>query len=250
VFLAAYLVTAVPLYLTFTTVGLNELLGMQGRYFIPLALLPVFTLASFLVTKKFAISSTWIIIFLTTTLSLNIVGIILAFYIPCGTTFYQSGLCYQPLYKDFSNETRLSPPISNEVSVSQQVNVACNGLSELRILLTPASPVSQGTTHFLLQNQASDQMLLDTSIQNSQVSADDWFPLRFDPDWGSAGKEYILKILSTDATTGQGLKLLYTPQSEFNLGDLYENGQLQKDHLVLQYGCVTGLRKIGLTSNP
>src|SRR4029079_19368753 len=40
VFLAAYLATAVPLYLTFTTVGLNQLLGVQGRYFIPLALLP------------------------------------------------------------------------------------------------------------------------------------------------------------------------------------------------------------------
>jgi hypothetical protein len=250
VFVAAYLVTAVPLYLTFTTVGLNELLGMQGRYFIPLALLPVLALASFLVTKKIAISSNWIIIFLTTTLSLNIVGIILAFYIPCGTTFYQSGLCYQPLYKDFSNETRLSPPISNEVSVSQQVNVACNGLSELRILLTPASPESQGTTRFLLQNQASGQTLLDSSIQNSQVSADDWFPLRFVPDWQSEGKEYTLKILSTDPTTEQGLKLLYTPQSEFDLGDLYENGQLQKEHLVLQYGCVTGLQKIGLTGKP
>ena len=110
--------------------------------------------------------------------------------------------------------------------------------------------MSQGTTHFLLQNRASGQTLLDSSIQNSQVSADKWFPLRFEPDWHSAGKEYILKILSTDPTTEQGLKLLYTPQSEFDLGDLYENGQLQKEDLVLQYGCATGLRKIWLTAKP
>ena len=135
VFLAAYLVTAVPLYLTFTTVGLNELLGMQGRYFIPLALLPVLALASFWVTKKFTISLNWVMIFLAAALSLNISGIILAFYVPCGTTFYQTGLCYQPLYKDFSNETRLSPPISNEVSVTQEIKVACNGLSELRLFI-------------------------------------------------------------------------------------------------------------------
>jgi uncharacterized membrane protein len=250
VFVAAYLVTAVPLYLTFTTVGLNELLGMQGRYYIPLALLPVLALASFWIAKKFIISSNWIMIFLVVALSLNIAGIILAFYVPCGTTFYQTGLCYQPLYKDFSNETRLSPPISNEVSVTQEINVVCNGLSELRILLTPASPGSPGTTHFLLQNQASGQTLLDSSIRNSQVSADNWFPLRFEPDWHSAGKEYILKILSTDHTTEQGLKLLYTPQSEFDLGDLYENGQLRKEDLVLQYGCTTGLRKIWLTGKP
>jgi hypothetical protein len=91
---------------------------------------------------------------------------------------------------------------------------------------------------------------LDTSIRNNQISADDWVPLRFDPDWQSAGKEYILKIFSTDAPKGQGVKLLYTPQSEFNLGDLSENGRPRKEDLVLQYGCVTGLRKIWLTGKP
>jgi uncharacterized membrane protein len=250
VFLAGYLATAVPLYLTFTTVGLNELLGVQGRYFIPLASLPVLTLAGFLTTKKFTSSSNWIIIFLAVALFLNILGIVLAFYVPCGTTYYQMGLCYQPLYKDFSNETRLSPPISNEISITQGIKVACNGFSEIGLLLTPSMPGDQGSTRFVLQSQTSDRTLLDTSILNRHVLADDWFPLKFDPDWQSAGNEYVLKILGTETTTGRGLKLLYTPQSEFNLGDLYENGQLQKEDLVLQYGCVTGLRKIWLRDNP
>ena len=250
VFLAGYFVTAVPLYLTFTTVGLNELLGMQGRYFIPLALLPVLTLASFLAVRKFTVSSNWILIFLAAALSLNIAGIILAFYVPCGTTFYQSALCYQPIYKDFSNETRLSPPVSNELSVTQGIKVACNGLSEVRILLTPSKSDDQGMTRFILQNSVNNQTLLDTSIRNSQVSADDWVPLKFEPDWKSAGNKYILKILGTDTTTGEGLQLLYTPQSEFNAGDLHENGRLQKEHLILQYGCVTGLQKLWLTRKP
>jgi len=250
IFVACYLVTAVPLYLTFTTVGLNQLLGMQGRYFVPLALLPVLALASVLAEKKSTISSSWIIIFLATALSLNIAGIILAFYVPCGTTYYQTGLCYQPLYKDFSNETRLSPPISKEVSVTQGIKVACNGFSEVRVLLTPSNPNDPGSTRFVLQSQRSNQTLLDASVQNRQVSADDWYPLKFDPDWQSAGNEYILKILGTDATAEQGVKLLYTPQSEFNLGDLHENGQPLKDDLVLQYGCATGLRKIWLTGKP
>lgn len=250
VFLAGYFVTAVPLYLTFTTVGLNELLGMQGRYFIPLALLPVLTLASFVGAKKFTLSSNWIIIFLAVALSLNIAGIVLAFYVPCGTTFYQTALCYQPLYKDFSNETRLSPPVSNELSVTQGIKVACNGLSEVRILLTPSKSDDQGMTRFILQNPVNHQTLLDTSIRNSQVSADDWVPLKFEPDWQSAGNKYILKILGTDTTTGEGLQLLYTPQSEFNLGDLYENGELKKEDLILQYGCVTGLQKLWLRGKP
>jgi uncharacterized membrane protein len=250
VFLAGYLATAVPLYLTFTTVGLNELLGVQGRYFVPLALLPVLVLGSILVPKQFVISSRWVIGFLTVTLAMNIGGIILAFYVPCGTTFYQSGLCYQPLYKDLSNEARLSPPITEEVSITQSIEVACNGFGEVRVLLAPSASGDQGKTRFILQDEASDQILLDTAIVNSQVSADDWVPLRFKPDWQSAGKTYLLKLLGPNAPNGQGLKLLYTPQSEFDLGDLYENEQLQKEDLVLQYGCVTGLRKIWLTGKP
>ena len=250
VFLASYLATAVPLYLTFTTVGLNELLGVQGRYFIPLALLPVLVLASILAIKRITISSNWIIAFLTVALSLNVLGIILAFYVPCGTTFYQTSLCYRPLYKDFTNETRLSPPISAERSVTQGIKVACDGFSEIRVLLTPSIPGDQGTSRFILQDQASDQTLLDTSVTNSQVSSETWYPLRFDPDWQSTEKNYVLKITGTKAFADQGLKLFYTPQSEFNLGNLHENGQLLNQDIVLQYGCVTGLRKIWLTGKP
>jgi hypothetical protein len=250
VFLAGYLATAVPLYLTFTTVGLNELLGVQGRYFVPLALLPVLVLASILAIKRITISSNWIIAFLTVALSLNVLGIILAFYVPCGTTFYQTSLCYRPLYKDFTNETRLSPPISDERSVTQGIKVACDGFSELRVLLTPSTPDDQGTTRFILQDQASDQTLQDTSVTNSLVTEETWYPLRFDPDWQSTEKNYVLKITGTNVSAGQGLKLFYTPQSEFNLGDLHENGQLLDEDVVLQYGCVTGLRKIWLTGGP
>jgi hypothetical protein len=85
---------------------------------------------------------------------------------------------------------------------------------------------------------------LDTSIANDQVTAEDWYPLRFPPDWHSAGKQYVLEISSGNTQGGRGLKFLYTPQSEFNLGNLYQNGVFIKDDLVLQYGCATGLRKI------
>ena len=146
VFLAGYLATAVPLYLTFTTVGLNELLGVQGRYFVPLALLPVLALAGILIPKQFAISSNWVMGLLAVTLAMNIGGIILAFYVPCGTTFYQTSLCYQPLYKDLSNEARLSPPITEEVSITQGIDVACNGFGEVRVLLNPSTSGDQEET--------------------------------------------------------------------------------------------------------
>jgi hypothetical protein len=250
-FVAGYLATILSLYVSFTPVGLDEILGVQGRYFIPLALLLFLSISSLVDTKKIAVSSPkWVAGFLAITLSLNIAGIILSFYVPCGTTFYQTGLCYQPLYKDFTSETRLSPPITNEVSLTQEIQVACNGLTELRVLMTPSVPADKGLTRFILHDQVKDQTLMDSSVSNDQISAETWYALNFDPDWSSTGKKYILEILSTSTSTDHGLRFLYSPQPELDLGKLSENGQAVQEDIVLQYGCITGLRKIWLTGGP
>jgi len=251
VFVTSYLATIVSLYLTFTPVGSDRVFGVQGRYFIPLVLLLFLLLSSLLSTKKLAISSPkWVVGFLAIALSLNIAGIILTFYVPCGTTFYQIGLCYQPLYKDFTSETRLSQPISSEVSLTQEMQVACNGLTELRVLLIPSIPEDKGTTRFILKDQLSIQTLMDSSVPDDEITAETWYSLNFNPDWNSAGKQYILKILSTNTPVDGGLKFLYSPHPEFDLGNLYENGQPVQEDIVLQYGCVTGLRKIWLIGKP
>jgi len=123
-------------------------------------------------------------------------------------------------------------------------------LAELRVWLIPSMPADQGTTRFVLQDPMGDQALFDKSITNNQISTEDWYSLHFDPDWRSAGNHYLLEVTGTDTSPEQGLKLLYTPQSEFNLGDLHENGQLMQEDIVLQYGCVTGLQKIWLAGRP
>jgi len=254
VFVASYFATVISLYLTFTPVGSDQVFGVQGRYFIPLTPLLFLPLAGSSWIRNIIISSPkWIITFLTPTLSLNILGILLSFYIPCGSTFYQTGLCYQPLFRDFSSEAHVSLPISNELSLVQEIQVGCDGLTELRLLAIPSAPGDKGTTRFLLQDPTNTQTLLDTSVVNDQITTEDWYPLRFSPDWHSAGKQYVLTVSSTNTPGAQGLKFLYTPQSEFDLGNLYENGEPIREDLVLQYGCVTGLRKnwsIGQASKP
>ncbi len=251
VFVGGYLATAGAMYTTFTPVGSDQVFGIQGRYLIPLTLLLFLTVASLVWLKKIAISSSkWTVLFLTTTLFLNILGIFLSFHVPCGSTFYQTGLCYRPLTKDFSSETHASQPVSNETSLDREMQVRCDGLVELRILIFPSVPGDQGITRFVLQDATNSQTLLDTSIANAEIPREDWYPLSFEPDWHSAGKQYVLTISSTNTTVGQGLRFLYTPQSDFDLGDFYENGTPLEEDLVLQYGCATGLRKIWLTGKP
>ena len=250
-FVACYFATILSIYTTFTPVGAEEILGVQGRYFIPLVLPLVLALSSISWLRKEAtLSRNWTVVFLSIALSLNILGIMLAFYVPCGTTYYQTGLCYQPLYKDFSPATHLSEPISNEVLITQEVQVACNGLAELRVLLTPSIAETNMTTRFVFEDPSINRNLLDISVTNDLIRSETWHQLSFDPDWRSAGKQYILKLFSTNTPAGHGLRLLYSPQPQSELGSLYENGQLMQDHIVLQYGCITGLRKIWLTGKP
>lgn len=104
-------------------------------------------------------------------------------------------------------------------------------------------------TRFTLQDASTHRTMMDRSIANNQIAQNDWYPLHIDPDWQSAGKQYVLNILSTN-TADEGLKFLYTTQPEFNLGNLYQNGQLMKEDIVLQYGCIAGLQKIWLTGKP
>jgi hypothetical protein len=177
-------------------------------------------------------------------------GIFLSFYVPCGTTFYQTGFCYQPPYKDFTSETHLSQPISNENSRIQEIYPTCNGLTEVRVLLFPSAPGDKGTARFILQDPMGDRTLVDGSLPNDQIPGETWYRLSFHPDWHSAGKQYVLEILGAGTPAGQGLKLLYTSQPEFDLGTLYENGTPLQEDVVLQYGCITGLRKIWLTGKP
>ena len=250
-FVAGYIATIVSLYISYAPVGADQVSGVQGRYFIPLVLPLLLVLSSLSWKEKgFFPSPKWSIFFLTIALSLNLLGIFFSFHVPCGSTFYQTGLCYRPLFKDFPSEVRATEPVSSATSLSQEIRVACNGFAEVRLLITPSTSTDKGSTRFILENSVSEELLLDTSIANEQIRAETWYPLRFEPEWNSAGEQFTLKILGTSISLDQGLQFLFTPQPEFNLGASYENGQLLEDDIVLQYGCVTGLRKIWLTGKP
>jgi uncharacterized membrane protein len=249
VFVTSYITTIVSLYLSYAPVGADQVFGVQGRYFIPLLLPLLLILASFTWRNLF-LSKNWILAILVAALSFNLLGLFLSFHIPCGSTFYQTGLCYRPLFKDFPSEVRTSEPVSNGMSLTQEIRVTCNGLAEVRVLVIPSTADDRGTTRFLLEDASDARTLLDSSIANDQIRGEAWQSLRFAPDWNSAGNRYILEISGNNSAVNQGLRFLFTPQPEFNLGNTYESEQLNEQDIVLQYGCVAGLKKIWLTGKP
>jgi hypothetical protein len=251
VFVAGYVVTIASIYISYAPVGADQVSGVQGRYFIPLALLLLLAVASLLPKWSSRLpTQAGSIGLLVGALSLNLLGLYFSFHIPCGSTFYQTGLCYRPLFKDFPSDVRASEPVSDEYFLAQEFRVTCNGLTEVRVLLTPSTTADQGITRFIIHDTVGGQVLLDQSIANAPIQAETWYPLRFEPDWLSAGKQYTLEILGTSLAPGDGLQFLHTPQPEFDLGNSYVNGELIEEDIVLQYGCITGLRKIWLRGRP
>jgi len=120
----------------------------------------------------------------------------------------------------------------------------------VRVLLRPSGTDDLGITRFILEEALNERLLLDKSIANGPIEAETWYSLPFEPDWHSAGKQYTLEILGTSPVPDHGLQFFYTPQPEFNLGNAYENGKLLKEDIILQYGCITGLRKFWLIGRP
>ena len=120
VFGLSFLATIMSLYISYTPVGSAEIQGVHGRYFtviFPLLFLGIYGLSSISrqlnrsALIKLAIGLTVLGILLFST------GMYLAFYVRCGTAYYHSGVCYQPVYKNWSPEFKLfSTNIINQSS--------------------------------------------------------------------------------------------------------------------------------------
>src|SRR5690606_23634721 len=78
VFVGGYLATVLSEYTTFTPVASQEILGIQGRYFVTLGLLPLLVLASFFRTPSVTGKvPRWLTAFLSSALFLNLLGLFL-----------------------------------------------------------------------------------------------------------------------------------------------------------------------------
>jgi hypothetical protein len=173
----------------------------------------------------------------------------LSYHVLCGSQYYQRGLCYQPNYKNWAPDELYSPPISDQLTLVQEIIPECNGVTELRIWLDASGADPEGTTVFTLQDVHSDQNLIRATIPNHDLPAKTWYSLNFPPDWESNGKFYLLTIRGS----GQGKygpRIAYSLRQEYPLGKLFENNEALSRDVIFQVGCLAGLDKIRLTGIP
>ncbi len=250
VFLLCYIATSLSLYVTFTSVGERFVYGVQGRYFIPV--LPLLFLA--LCNMPF-LSRLQSSILTTTSLSLTaailfIGGLILTYHVTCGPSYYTTGLCYQPFYKNLSPLTISSPPVSDGTVLIQEIVPVCNGMTEIQVRVNSPGNAPNGMMEFVLRNKRDNSVLIQQTVNNRDLPENTWYGIGFSPDWKSAGQSYALSLRGINSTAADAPLLAYSIRPEYPLGTLLENGKPMEDDVIFRYGCLVGLQKIWQEINP
>jgi hypothetical protein len=169
--------------------------------------------------------------------------------VPCGSQYYQRGLCYQPNYKNWAPNDRYSAPISNQLSLKQEIVPECNGLTEVRVWVNATGADPNEKTTFVLREISQPSAIASVMASNSELPAGSWYTLHFQPDWASAGKLYEL-IIGGESSNNSGPRIAYSLRQEYPEGKLYENEEPIQRDVIFQTGCIAGWEKIGFAGAP
>lgn len=248
-FAAAYLATIVSLYVTFNPPGAETIAGIQGRYFVTV-MPPLFlALACLSLFKRIHAPAFFPSLLGGTALLLYVAGMYLSYHIPCGSQYYRADLCYQPIYKNWAPDELYSPPVSDQLTIQQEIVPECNGMTELRVWVNARDADPNAFTRFILKDVQRDREAMQFSVSNSDLPSGAWFPLDFEPDWSSNGKLYLLTIRA-DGAGRNGPRIAYSLRQEYPSGKLYENGEPLNRDAIFQTGCIAGWNKIRLNGSP
>jgi len=247
VFIVSYLATILSLYVTFNPVGNQTIEGVQGRYFVtvmPLLFLALTCIPSF---KRIHVPALFPSLLGVTGLLLYIGGMYLSYHVLCGSQYYRTDLCYQPNYKNWAPDDLYSPPLSDQLTLQQEIVLECNGMTGLRIWVNAEGADPNVSTHFVFKDVQSNLDVFQTDVPNSELPDGAWYSFDFEPDWESSGKFYILTISSQ---SNNGPQIAYSLRQEYPAGKLYENDKAIQKDIIFQAGCIAGWNKFLMKDTP
>ena len=167
-------------------------------------------------------------------------GMFLSYHVPCGSQFYQPGLCYQPNYKNWAPDLRYSAPLSNSLTLRQEIVPECNQMTELRVWVNASAANPRGATRFSLVDVGRNQELAGGSVSNATLPAGGWYAVHFEPIPDSSGRYYLLTLTNAAPDETPGLQVAYALRQEYPAGKLFENDAPVDTDVLFQTGCLAG----------
>jgi hypothetical protein len=160
-FIAAYAATALLLQVINTEPGSGEVRELQGRYLT--GGMPLLFMALVGIRPNWPVLSNPLLAPLTILgLAAYVAGLVLAYHVPCGPSYYNLGTCLMPRYKNWAPWDHPTAPVTSSNELRQGLLVECDGLSELR-LFVDASEAEGATTRFRVLS-ASGATVLDQRL--------------------------------------------------------------------------------------
>jgi hypothetical protein len=166
-------------------------------------------------------------------------GLLLSYHVPCGSEYYRWSLCNQPQYKNWAPESVSSPPVTSTLTLTQEIVPACDGMTELRLWVNSNGGNDAGTTTVILRAPSEEEVLEESTYQNSAIVDRGWLTVTFPPEWNSEGQLYLLTLAGS---TADGIRVGYSEKPEYLDGKLQENESPQTRDILFQYGCISGLQ--------
>ncbi|OGO61976.1 MAG: hypothetical protein A2032_05990 [Chloroflexi bacterium RBG_19FT_COMBO_49_13] len=247
VFGLSFLATQISLYVSYTPVGSTEIQGVHGRYFsviFPLLLVGLGSLS----IKSIKLNHTMLTRITTGTMLVCMLvfsaGMYLSFYTRCGSSFFQKGLCYQPVYKNWAPDTNFFQPITSTHTLTQWIIPKCNYLTSVLVWVDSAGADTNGETEFILTDMENDSVVLDVIQSNPDLPRKGWFELASPADVKSGGKWYTLTIQNPEDDLTSGIHVASSLRAEYIDAPLFQNGVEQENDVIFQYGCIAGWQKL------
>jgi len=237
IFALVFLLTLFMFYLLYNPPGSMLLPGVQGRYFI--FIVPLLVLALMPTRALLPVKRGWLQAGVVLIMVMTLGALFVDYHLPCGESYYSTGLCQRPRYKNWSPATSISLPITASSRVSQTFVADCNGLTQVRLWVRQKP--AEGNLVVSLQSAGVPNSLLTRDVPTTQLPASGWLEITFPKVADSAGQNYTLEISTSNGNDLSAVELGVFNRDEYPIGSLNINKQKQVGDLIFQYGCSVGL---------
>ncbi len=234
--------TFLILYMVWTEYQSDLVLGVQGRYLIPLMPLLLLIIPPFLNFLHGLERFKGLIAILTSILvwGIAVVVLILRFYVPCGLSYLRDVDCELPA-EVWQDVAQLEPFVQG-MSITQTFVADCDGMYRVDVYVSTHERVNNSTLLASVREVASQEFEKEYIVENQSIR-DQNLVFFFDPIPNSKGEAYELQ-LETDANPENAISLMATQNDQYLAGQLWMNGVPQSGDLQFKYFCRVGVQSI------
>jgi len=248
VFLAIYVLTITVFYLIYNPPDSIIIPGVQGRYFIIAA--PLLFYAFFPRLSHWRSGISWLQAGSILTATISLVALFLTYHVFCGASYYSTGPCYLPQYKNWSPQTSSSIQVSGTTDIQQTFRANSDNMNQLRFWVPIKPDKPQDSFVVELKDFKTNKVLANKTYLQKDITSPGWVNFLFSPINESNNQTYIIDFHPADSQNQQNIELSYSKTNEYLDGDLSINGQSNNGDLLFQYGCKIGLDKLIGTTAP